>query len=420
MKLDETKRFKPNKKSYLTIVIVALVIILLYFSIQRNYFGKMLAVLEPIIIGVVIAYLLNPLVKVLEKSFNKLFSKMIKKDRARRNLSRGISIGISLIALIALFTAIVSMIVPQILTSINGLIADLPSMVTDATAYYNSLVAKYDLPNRINEFTAWYSETFGTGESQFDLSTVLTGLFSSLQASIIKSIGTVGSGLVSAFTTLFNIIIGLIVTVYLLAFKENMFGQFKKAMYAFVDRDRVDTLIENSRECNLIVTNFIVGKIIASLIVGVLCFIFMLIFRIPYVLLISVIIGLTDIIPFFGPYIGTIPSALLILLNDPIKAVYFVIMIIVIQQVESNLISPKIIGDSIGLSPFWVMFAMIFGGGMFGLVGMLLGVPILAIIFFILRNVSNRRLKDKNMPISGEVYAAAGAVDPLDEDADIS
>ncbi len=410
MKPDETKRFKIGKKVYLSVILGLAALILLFFFIQRNYFSKLVDVLEPIIIGIIFAYLLNPLVKVLEKLFNRLFLKFIKKDRTCRNLSRGFSIGISLIVLLAVFTAIISLIVPQVLTSINGLIRDLPGMINSATDYYNSLVVKYDLPNRFMQISEWYSQTFGDTQSQFDLSSVLTGLFSGIQQGIINSIGTVGNGLVSFFTTLINVIIGLVVTVYVLACKENMFAQFKKALYAFFSRSKVDSLIETSVECNRIVTNFIVSKIVASLIVGVLCFILMMIFRIPYALLISVIIGVTDIIPFFGPYIGAIPSALLILLTDPIKAVYFVIMIIVIQQVEGNVISPKIIGDSVGVSPFWVMFAMILGGGMFGLPGMLLGVPVFAILLFIVRTISNKKLAQKNMPTSLETYKAEGVV----------
>ena len=416
MKTTENSEFKPRKKLYFIIIIIALAIILLYFFIQRDYLSTVLSVLQPIIIGAVIAYLLNPIVKVLEKPLNRGIGKIIKKEKTCKHLSRGISITVSLLALFAVVTAIIWLIVPQLITSINNLIVDLPDKINGATEFYNKIVEKYDLPNRINEFSNWYAEMFGNSESQFDISTVLTSFMTKLQEGIIKSVGTVGSGLISLVSTLINVVIGLIVTVYLLACKETMFGQIKKLMYAFADNDKVNSVIETSRECNLIVSRFIVGKIIDSAIIGVLCFILMLILRMPYPVLISVVIGVTDIIPFFGPYIGAIPSTLLILLSDPLKAVYFVIMIIVLQQAEGNLISPKIIGDSIGLSPFWVMFAMIFGGGMFGLIGMLLGVPVLAIIFFIIKKISDQKLREKNMPISSSAYAESGIISADDDE----
>ncbi len=423
MKFDEQRHIKFSRKLCIGVLLGAAGLLMLYFFIQREYFSKMISVLEPIIIGIIFAYLLNPLVKALEKLFIRLF-KGIKRDNIRRSLSRGLSIGVSVLTLLAVFVAIISLIVPQLLTSINNLISDLPQMVTHATGFYNNFMAKYDLPNRLNEFATWYTQNIGGSEASFDLSKMLTSLFTALQSGIIKSIGTVSNGVMTAFTTLFNVVIGLVVTVYLLACKENMFAHFKKAMYAFFNRKKVDEIIERSRECNTIVTNYIVSKIIASLIVGVLCFVLMMIFDIQreHALLISVIIGVTDIIPFFGPYIGAIPSTLIILLADPLKALYFVILIIVLQQLEGNIISPKIIGDSIGLSPFWVIFATIFGGGMFGIAGMLLGVPVLAIIFFVIRLAASKRLKAKNMSDLTEDYTAEGiyvaAAEALAENSD--
>ncbi len=408
MKTEDTKRSKLNKR-YSYLLIGAAVLIILYFFIDMNLHTKLINVLQPIVIGIIFAYLLNPLMKLLEKNFVRLFNK-IKKEKTRRNLSRGISVGISVIALLAVFVAIISLLVPQLLKSISKLIADLPGMVSGATEFYNELVVKYDLPNRLNEFSTWYTQTIGGSASDFELGNILTTLFSGIQSGIIKSIGTLGNGVVSVFSTLVDVVIGLVVTVYLLACKERMFAHFKKVMYAFFDRNKINTVIKNSKECNNIVTNYIVSKIVASVIVGILCFALMMIFNIQreHAVLISVIIGVTDIIPFFGPYIGAIPSTLIILLSDPLDAVYFVIMILVIQQLEGNIISPKIIGDSIGVSPFWVLFATIVGGGMFGIVGMLLGVPVLAIIFFIIRLISNKKLQEKNMSILTESYIPEG------------
>ncbi len=412
MKPDDSKKFKISKKTYLTALLSAVALILLFFFIQRDYFSKTLDVLQPILIGIVIAYLLNPLVKLLEKFFNKIFSKPIKKAKIRHNLSRGLGIGVSLLALLAVVSAIVSLLIPEIMESVAGLIADFPSMMSSATEFFNSL----DLPNRFGKFSEWYSETFGSSETQFDLNAVISGVFSAVKDGIFKYIGTLGNGLVAAFSTLFNIIIGLIVTVYALICKDTIFAQLKKVLYAFCAQSKADILIETCRESNSIMTRYILSRLIGASIVGILCFILMSVFKIPYALIISVIIAVTDIIPFFGPYIGAIPSTLLILLTDPIKALYFVILIIIIQQIEGNIISPKIIGDNVGVSPFWVLFATIIGGGLFGFPGMLIGVPVFAIIFNIIRALSNKRLAEKNMPVSTESYETEGAVNIVASD----
>ena len=196
-----------------------------------------------------------------------------------------------------------------------------------------------------------------------------------------------------------------IICVYLLSSKTVLAAQIKKLMFAFFSREKVNDFLDTANEGNRIVTKFIIGKLIDSTIIGFMCFITLIIFDIPYALLVSVIVGVTDIIPFFGPYLGAIPCTLLILLSDePIKALYFVIIILVIQQVEGNIISPKIIGDTIGLSPFWVITSMIIGGGLFGLAGMLLGVPVVAIIFFLLKKSTDKRLKVKELPLETSAY----------------
>ena len=205
--------------------------------------------------------------------------------------------------------------------------------------------------------------------------------------------------------------IGVIVSVYVLFSKEKFVSQTKKTVYAVFSTRNANAILHLTRKSNEIFGGFIIGKIIDSAIIGVLCFIGISILRMPYVMLVSVIVGVTNVIPFFGPYIGAIPSAVLIMLADPLKGVYFVIFIFLLQQLDGNFIGPKILGNSTGLSAFWVIFSILLGGGLFGFPGMLMGVPTFAVIYYIVQTIVNRRLENKNLPTQSDFYDELSYVD---------
>ena len=229
------------------------------------------------------------------------------------------------------------------------------------------------------------------------------------QVNTIMSNVTVGIvGLVGEFV---NFVLGLIVSVYVLFGKERFTSQAKKLTYAFLSTDHANMLLHLTKKSNEIFGGFIIGKIIDSAIIGVLCFIGLSILRMPYTLLVSVVVGVTNVIPFFGPYIGAIPSAILITLADPKMGLYFLIFILVLQQVDGNIIGPHILGDSTGLTPFWVLFSILVGGGLFGFVGMIMGVPTFAVIFYIIGMIAERRLEKKNLPVPSEYYGETSYVD---------
>lgn len=389
--MNDMKNNTPRRKNLLlSAVIVVIVAVLFYFAIQNSFFKTIFGILEPLTIGLVIAYLLNPLVSLIEKPFKKLFGKMFKKEKAIFSFSRGISIFFSLTIAIAVVSFIVYMLIPELVQTISGLIKDMPAMIDKATAWYYKTVDDNEMLRSIGD-------------------NILKGIedwVKNIDTSLIMSTAKfLTSGVFTAVGTTFDIIVGIIASVYLLFNKETYFAQIKKIMYAFFDNKNVENFIETAREGHKITSKYIIGVIIDSAIIGVVCFILMVILRMPYQLLVSVIVAATNVIPYFGPFIGAIPSAALILLTDPIKGIYFIIMILILQQIEGNLIAPKVIGDTTGLSPLWVMSAIIIGGGLFGFVGMVIGVPVLATLFFIIRKVSNAKLIKKNMPTASAEYA---------------
>ena len=389
--MNDMKNNTPRRKNLLlSAVIVVIVAVLFYFAIQNSFFKTIFGILEPLTIGLVIAYLLNPLVSLIEKPFKKLFGKMFKKEKAIFSFSRGISIFFSLTIAIAVVSFIVYMLIPELVQTISGLIKDMPAMIDKATAWYYKTVDDNEMLRSIGD-------------------NILKGIedwVKNIDTSLIMSTAKfLTSGVFTAVGTTFDIIVGIIASVYLLFNKETYFAQIKKIMYAFFDNKNVENFIETAKEGHKITSKYIIGVIIDSAIIGVVCFILMVILRMPYQLLVSVIVAATNVIPYFGPFIGAIPSAALILLTDPIKGIYFIIMILILQQIEGNLIAPKVIGDTTGLSPLWVMSAIIIGGGLFGFVGMVIGVPVLATIFFIIRKVSNAKLIKKNMPTASAEYA---------------
>ena len=216
---------------------------------------------------------------------------------------------------------------------------------------------------------------------------------------MLKQMSGVINQVVGFFGVVMNFFVGCVVAVYVLMSKEVFLRQIKKIIYAFSSKDGAAMIIEILKHSNEIFGGFISGKFIDSLIVGILCYIGCVIMAMPYVALISVIIGVTNIIPFFGPYIGLIPSAFLIMLYDPWKGLIFIVFILILQQVDGNYIGPKILGNSTGLSPFWIIVAIRLGGGLFGVLGMLLGVPTFAVIYYLIKSFVNYRLENKGIEI---------------------
>jgi predicted PurR-regulated permease PerM len=309
---------------------------------------------------------------------------------------RYLSIFLSLIVAGILIYILGNLIIPQLYVSILGIIRDWPN-----------------IQRRIDAFTTWINTTRDNNQTiatyaNEGIVRVKDYFENWVETDLLSKMNTwfnyFATGVLGFITVVKNLLIGIIVSIYVLLEKEHFAAQGKMIIYALFKTRPANVIIETLRESNRIFGGFIMGKIIDSMIIGLLCFIGLSILKMPYTLLVSVIVGVTNVIPFFGPYFGAIPSALLILFIDPMKCLYFLIFIIILQQIDGNIIGPAIIGDSTGLSAFWVIFSILGGGGLFGLVGMLIGVPTFAVIYYIIRTYIEYRLTSKELKSASQDY----------------
>lgn len=388
----------------MTFFLVVAAVVTFYFALLRfdaisQAVSKIIDVLKPILYGLVIAYLLNPIVNMTDRHLAPFLEKKLEKKRALK-LSRSVGVAAALIFLIALVMALCNMMIPELYQSIRGLIYTLPKQLNDLVDQFNNFQSKETTTSiLIRNILEQGSDTLQTW-LRTDLMRQMNSIMSNLTV-----------GVINVLSEIVNILIGLIVSVYVLFSKEQFSAQCKKAVYALMSTDHANMLLHLTKKSNEIFGGFIIGKIIDSAIIGVLCFIGLSILDMPYILLVSVIVGVTNVIPFFGPYIGAIPSAVLILLDDPRKGIYFAIFILFLQQLDGNIIGPKILGNSTGLSAFWVVFAILLGGGLFGFVGMIMGVPTFAVIYYIVMMIVNQKLEKKNLPLTSLHYGEKSYVD---------
>ena len=372
---------KPHIKPYLYGMLAGFgaisLSILFFFLIYRfqgfgDAISKLTGILMPFIYGAVIAYLLKPVCNCVENFLRRLLPE---KMGTAANM---LAVTISLLFGILVVYALIMMIVPQLITSVT-------------TLYYTAR-------NNLNDFVDWAShqEIIASNQKLLDfietsydnLQDTLDNLVrTKLVPSMQSLLSGAALGVMSFVTFLKNIVIGLIVSVYLLASRKKFGQQGKLILYSLVKPRWADLIMEEVRYADRMFGGFINGKILDSAIIGVLCYIACLIFKFPSALLVSVIIGVTNVIPFFGPFIGAIPATLLILIQNPIKALWFVLFVLVLQQVDGNIIGPKILGNTTGLSSFWVLFSILLFGGLWGFVGMIVGVPLFAVIYDVIKKL---------------------------------
>ncbi|MGG5460640.1 AI-2E family transporter [Clostridium sp. B9] len=369
------KRFK--KAILLATYILILSFLLLNFKEVMSFLGTVIRIIKPFIWGIAIAFVLNIPMSFVERHLGN--GKFI------RGMKRIASITITLVILVLAITIFILFVVPQLAKSLSTLVESIPG--------YLSAFEKMLESNAINN-----------SQSQLIIQEVWSELVEMWREILKVTSQIIGTSLsyVLDFTLgltfgIVNFFLALILAIYMLASKEVLIRQMKKITYAFLKKDKADKLIELAHMSDEMFSKFIAGQCTEAVVIGVLCFIGMIIFRTPYALLISVIIGVTALIPIFGAFLGTIPAAFIIFIIDPIKAVWFILFIIILQQLEGNFIYPRVVGSSIGLSALWVMFAMIVGGSLFGVIGMLIGIPIFGICYRVLNRVTNRRLRNKGL-----------------------
>lgn len=378
--------------------------IIFYFAFLRfsgisSVFEKIFHILKPIIYGLVIAYLLNPIVRWVERYVTPFLEKKVKKKERAHKIGRGVGIFTSLIFAVFVIVALCNMLIPELYKNIRDLIVTLPGQMNSWAQDMNAfLISNTTLDTMLKSII-----TEGTDAVENWLRTDLLQQINTLMSNLTV-------GVINVVSEIMNILIGFIVSIYVLFSKEEFAGQCKKIVYALMRPDHANMTLHITQKSNEIFGGFIIGKIIDSAIIGVLCFISLSIMNMPYTLIVSVIVGVTNVIPFFGPYIGAIPSAILIMIAEPIKGLYFAIFILILQQIDGNIIGPKILGDSTGLSAFWVVFSILLGGGLFGFVGMIMGVPTFAVFYYVAQMFINHKLERKNLPTASERYGSASYV----------
>lgn len=410
---NKPSKFRDYAKQGITAFLVIFAGIACYFVFLRfdaitSAIGTIFEVLSPIICGFVFAFLMNPIVKKVEPPLKRLLKRLFKKEETAQKIARGIGIFAAMIVILAVVVALLNMIIPELYKSIRDLVATLPDEIAQWVKFVNDIIETDTTVGNLLKTVLLQS-------SSALENWVKTDLFTWVQTDLLESTNTIVTGLttgvISVVNLVMDILIGLIVSVYVLFGKEKFIGQSKKMLYAMLKPRAANNIMHLAKKTDDIFTGFIVGKIIDSAIIGVLCFIGVSILKMPYALLVSVIVGVTNVIPVFGPYIGAIPSAILILLVDPLKGVYFIIFIVLLQQLDGNIIGPKILGNSTGLSAFWVMFSILVFGGLFGVFGMIIGVPTFAVIYYIVKMYLQERLEKKQLPTDSDCYTESNYVD---------
>ena len=403
MKNERFERYIYTGVTAILVLIAAVFVVFLFLerSAVFAFLGKVRFVLAPVIYGAVLAFLMSPV-------YNWCYRLTVytgksgepkarfKNEKLGAFFGRSVGTAVSLVFLLAVIVSLSSMIIPQLYSSIVGIINMMPEYFQNVydwltDFFVNNPPVEQAILN-IYEQSAQYFQNWMETDLMSNLSN-----FQNFQ-NIEKILGGVSSGVMNLITLTKNLLIGLIVMIYLLNIKESLSAQGKKFIYSILPLKAANIVVGEFRFIKKAFSGFIIGKLIDSLIIGILCFILMNLFKLPYELLISVIIGVTNIIPFFGPFIGAIPSFIIIVLQNPVQGLYFLIFVIILQQVDGNIIGPKILGDSTGLSSFWVVFAILVFGGLWGFPGMLLGVPIMAVIYYIVSNVVTYSLKKRGIP----------------------
>ena len=371
------------------LIAIAFTVFLLFLKdnlkLVGDLFSTIIGILTPFIIGFLFAYILNFPYKFF---YNKVFGKMGKKGKICKALKKPLSLITTYASVLAVVVILIAIVVPQIVVNITSLTSTLPE-------YYSAFV------ENTKGTIDWVNSTFG---SNFDGETILN-TFSNELLSVIsmdnvskfagETTQIIINMLTSTTTGIYNFIMAIVISVYFLAAKESLCYQIKKLTVAFVPIKFLPKLYEIIDITDTKCGRFLVGDIIDSAFIGMLTFIVMSIFRLPYAPLIAVLIGVTNIIPFFGPFIGAIPSAFILFLIEPWDMIIFVIIIFIIQQLDGNLFKPKIIGSQVGLSSFWVLFSVIVGGALFGVVGLILGTPIYAVIYSLVGKKVRNNINDK-------------------------
>jgi len=376
-----------------------------HFSILVSALKALAGILSPFIWGLIISYLLFPLVKLLHhKVFRPFTARLFKNSKNHRGigLARVLSVFCAEIVMLLIVAALLYMVIPQLYISIETIVANSPIYITNLTNLATRLLS--DFPEL---------ESVVTGMVGNANESVVTWLQNAILPKLGNVLTNLGTGVYYVLIGLYNFAIGIIASVYLLCNMEGFGASCKRMIYSVLSVEKSKQVLDALAFVNRTFMGFINGKLLDSAIIGLLCYVACSILDMPFTLLVSVIVGVTNVIPFFGPFIGAIPSSLIILLVDPIKCLIFIAFIILLQQLDGNYIGPKILGNTVGINGFWVMFSIILGAGLFGFWGMLLGVPVFVVIYTAITNSVNKKLKKRGLPTETDQYGQISHIDPV-------
>ena len=391
-----------NKKKLVTVAISCAIFFTVFYLITNveavsTFFSGVLDVVSPIIIGVAIAYILNPLLKIFEF---KVF-----KNMQRKALRRTLSLVLTYVVAILVLVAVLFLIIPQLVTSISDLTSKFGAYMDSTAAFINTVIDRF--------------AEEGADKATFDSAKLKESVISFITSSgnILSSIGTYAIDFAMGLVVgLKNALVGLFVSIYILISKENLQAQVRRISAAVFKSQHNKRIFRYMRIANRSFGNFFIGQITDSLIIGIIVFIALVILKIPYAILVATIVTITNVIPFFGPFIGAIPSAFIIFIAEPKKALVFIILILIVQLIDGNVIAPAILGGATGISPLGVIIAVTIMGSYFGVVGMIIGVPIFATASIIINELVEAKLKAKDMPHElAHYYDRNSLVDPNED-----
>ena len=398
MKLNIEKKYLHAGITAFLVIISSVFCTFLIFGSGNiiSALGSFFTVASPIVNGFLISYIVAPLASKLEyESFPKLFKKMGLTSSKKRD--RFLSILVTLVGFIAVIALFISLILPQIVNSVSSIISSAPEYMKNMNKWMDGVFRHYPfLEQLLDEYSVTLQEWVQT----------------ELLPQAKRIITSVSSGIFTGVKAVWNMILGLIISAYILSIRRSFQAQARKILFALFRKNTACDILDEFKFINMTFSNYIASSLVDSLIIGIICFVVLSIMEMPYTMLVSVVVGVTNIIPFFGPFLGAIPSALIILMVNPIQALYFVIFIIILQQCDGNLIKPKLFGDSTGLSGFWIIASILVGGGLFGIAGMFLGVPVFAVIYNAIRRIVEKRLSKKGLPTSTAAYYSIKTIVP--------
>ena len=389
----------------LTAVVVMVIALVIYVIFNRLGFiftglKVIVSTISSVLYGMVMAFLMVPVYDFISRWLNKLFSSLFPKWERANGYAKMFATLFCLVFLLFVVFALIMMIIPELVNSITNVVSYVPSGMDKLEKWLQ------DILNKNPELEKLVLDNYQ------DLSTRLSDIFTT---SVLPNVNTYAknfsNGVINAVGVIADLIIGMMVMMYLLNMKTTLASQAKKLVYAIFGVKIGNEIVIETRYIKSMFSKFIVGKIIDSFIIGVINYFIMAILGMPYALLISVVVGVTNVIPFFGPFIGAIPSILLLLLISPITALQFAIWILILQQVDGNIIGPRILGQTTGLPSFWVLFSILLFGGLFGIVGMIIAVPTWAIIYRTVRRLSEYYLKARGLEIESESYKDLDHID---------